>query len=113
VKFDTRVDLTGDSGVVADLQPLEQAARLLGVSQELLETALVKKKSLVIRGECRGALPVPCFATLVSRPPKTKMCIDLARSLVCFMALLDVFSPLHNFPFPFPVCLQAKCLPSR
>jgi myosin heavy subunit len=50
VKFDTRADLTGDSGVVADLQPLEQAARLLGVSQELLETALIKKKSLVIRG---------------------------------------------------------------
>lgn len=51
VRFNTHSDLSGDSGVIADTQPLVQAARLLGVAQEPLEVALLKKKSLVIRGE--------------------------------------------------------------
>lgn len=51
VQFDTKSDLSGDSGVIVDAAPLAQAARLLGVEQGDLEGALVKKKSLVIRGE--------------------------------------------------------------
>lgn len=36
--------------MIADALPLAQAAKLLGLEQDQLETALVKKKSLVIRG---------------------------------------------------------------
>jgi len=51
LRFDTVTDLSGDSSAVRDRQPLDLAARLLCVSAEQLETALVRKKSLVIRGE--------------------------------------------------------------
>jgi len=51
LRFDTVTDLSGDSSAVRDQQPLQLAARLLGVKSEQLETALVRKKSLVIRGE--------------------------------------------------------------
>jgi hypothetical protein len=52
VQFESRTDLSGESGVIADPEPLVLAARLLGVERDQLETALVKKKSLVIRGAC-------------------------------------------------------------
>ena len=53
VNFSTVTDASGDSSVVrgADRGPLEKAAGLLGVPLDQLETALVRKKSLVIRGE--------------------------------------------------------------
>lgn len=50
VRFDTVTDLSGDSGVISDQQPLVTAAKLLGVPADQLETALTKKKNLVIRG---------------------------------------------------------------
>lgn len=50
VEFDSVTDLSGDSGVVSDQQPLLLAGKLLGIPAEQLEVALTKKKSLVIRG---------------------------------------------------------------
>lgn len=50
IEFDNRTDLSGDVGVIADLAPVAQAAKLLGVEVEVLENTLIKKKNLVIRG---------------------------------------------------------------
>ena len=54
IKFATVADLSGDIGVIVDRQPLVLAAQYLGISEEQLEIALVKKKSLVIRGNYLG-----------------------------------------------------------
>jgi hypothetical protein len=65
VQFESRTDLSGESGVIADAEPLVLAARLLGVERDQLETALVKKKSLVIRGTSRDSFAAgPPVATL-------------------------------------------------
>jgi myosin heavy subunit len=61
VQFESRTDLSGESGVIADPEPLVLAARLLGVERDQLETALVKKKSLVIRGTNRDQVASGLF----------------------------------------------------
>ena len=56
VEFDNQADLSGDVGVIADMDPVVQAAKLLGVEVEVLQNTLIKKKNLVIRGECVSSL---------------------------------------------------------
>jgi myosin heavy subunit len=50
LRFHSVVDSAGDASAVTDRKPLELAASLLGLPVLELESALIKKKSLVIRG---------------------------------------------------------------